>query len=271
MVEALGGFDPKATYDAASRAYEDASRDYWQYLSTRTVDRVQLRAGERVLDVPCGTGPSLVAAAERVGPTGRVVGVDYADQMLAIAREKVRSLRLDNVEIHIGDMTSIAPPDEPFDAVVCVLGVFFADDMPGLIRSFRELVRSPGGRIAVTVFGEQVFEPMRDVFIEAVRELDSELEVVQPWQRTQTASLLRGIFEDAGISDVTIETDDDKLALPSAEEWWRIVMGSGLRRTVAALGEEKSAAVRRRCDAHIEEHGVNELVMRSRYAVAVLP
>lgn len=270
MVEALGGFDPKATYDAASRAYEDASRDYWQYLSTRTVDRVQLGPGERVLDVPCGTGPSLVAAAERVGPTGLVVGVDYADQMLAIAREKVRSLHLDNVEIHIGDMTSIEPPDEPFDAVVCVLGVFFVEDMPGLVRSFCELVRSPGGRIAVTVFGEQVFAPVRDVFAEAVRDVAPELEVVQPWRRTQDASVLRGIFEDAGISDATIVTDDDNLALPSADDWWRIVMGSGLRRTVTALGEEKSAVVRRRCDAYIEEQGVNELVMRSRYAVAVL-
>jgi cyclopropane fatty-acyl-phospholipid synthase-like methyltransferase len=55
VVDSLGDFDPKQTYDEASRDYEDASRQFWQYLSTRTVDRLSLRPGERVLDVPCGT------------------------------------------------------------------------------------------------------------------------------------------------------------------------------------------------------------------------
>ena len=47
-------------------------------------------------------------------------------------------------------------------------------------------------------------------------------------------------------------------------------MGSGLRRTVAALGEEKAVVVCRRCDAYVEEQGVDHLLIRSRYAVAVL-
>lgn len=195
MVEALGGFDPKATYDAASSEYEEASRDYWQYLSTRTVDRLRLRPGERVLDMPCGTGASLIAAADRVGPAGRVVGIDYAEQMLAIARDKVRARRLDNVEIHAGDMTAIRRPDEPYDAVSCVLGIFFVDDMAGLVRSFRNLVRPGIGRVAVTVFGERFFDPMRDVFVEAVAQAAPGLAVVQPWRRTEDAAVLRAIFE----------------------------------------------------------------------------
>lgn len=269
MAEALGDFDPKATYDDASRAYEDASRDFWQYLSLRTVERLRLQPGERVLDVPCGTGPSLIAAAERVGPTGCAVGLDYAERMVAIAREKVRARGLGSVEIHVGDMTAIAPPDEPYDAVVCVLGIFFVDDMRALVRSLHELVRPRGGRLAVTVFGERFFDPLREVFVEAVGAVAPGLEVVQPWRRTEEPSVLRGIFDDAGVGGVTIETDDDTLPLPSADDWWRIVMGSGLRRTVAALGDDRAAQVRARCDAYIEDHGVDEVVTRSRYAVVV--
>ena len=268
MVDALAGFDPKATYDDASREYEDASRTYWQFLSTRTVDRLHLKPGNRVLDVPCGTGPSLIAAAERVGPSGRVVGLDYAEQMLAIARQKVLGKGLGNVEVHVGDMTAVSRPEEPYDAVVCVLGVFFVDDMPALVRSFYELVRRGTGRVAVTVFGERFVDPLRGVFVEAVREVAPGLEVVQPWRRTEQESVLRGIFHQAGVGEVTIETDDDTVPLASAGDWWRIVMGSALRRAVVDLGPELAAEVRARCDEFIRREGVTDLVTRSRYAVA---
>jgi ubiquinone/menaquinone biosynthesis C-methylase UbiE len=268
LAEALGGFDAKSTYDDASRDYEDASRDFWQYLSIRTVDRLGLRAGERVLDVPCGSGPSLVLAAERVGPSGRVVGIDYAEQMVAIAREKVGSSGLGNVELHVRDMTALETPSEPFDAVLCSLGLFFAEDMAALIRSFFGLVRPGSGRVAVTVFGEYVFDPMREAFVDAVREVDPGVEVLQPWRRTEDASVLRTVFRDAGVDDDVIETDEDRLPLRSPDDWWRIVMGSGFRRTVVALGEPAAMEVRARCDAYILDHGIDAIVNRSHSAVA---
>lgn len=269
MVEALGGFDPQATYDEASRAYEDASRDYWQYLSRRTVDRLRLRPGEHVLDVPCGTGPSLVPAAEQVGPTGRVVGIDYAAQMLAIAQEKVQARGLAHVELRLGDMTAIPAPERPFDAVVCVLGIFFVDDMPGLARSLYGLVRPDGGRLGVGVFGERFFEPMREVFLDAVATVAPGVHVVQPWCRVETAAVLERIFEDAGIADVVVEEYEDTLPLPSADDWWRIVMGSGFRRTIGLLDAEQVAEVRGRCAAAIARQEIGQVVSRTRTALAV--
>ena len=269
MVDALGGFDPKATYDDASRDYEDASRDYWQYLSVRSVDRLALRPGDRVLDVPCGTGHALVAAAERVGPSGRVVGLDYAVQMLEIAREKVQAGGLANVDVGVGDMTAIRPPEVPYDAVICVLGIFFVDDMPGLVRSFHGLVRPGGGRVAVTVFGERFVDPLRQVFVEAVAEVAPGLDVVQPWTRTADESVLRRVFHEAGVGEVVIETHDDSFPSRSSDDWWRIVMGSALRRTVTALGPELARQVRARCDAAIRDQHIDQVVTRSRYAVLV--
>ena len=89
MSDPLRGFDPKGTYDAASLDYEQASREFWEQLSSRTVALASPRPGDSVVDIPCGTGPSVVAAARAVGPGGRVLGIDYADQMLAIAQEKI--------------------------------------------------------------------------------------------------------------------------------------------------------------------------------------
>jgi hypothetical protein len=63
MQEALGGFDATTTYSAAAEDYARASRNYWQLLSTRTVDRLPLRPGQHVLDAACGTAPATIAAA----------------------------------------------------------------------------------------------------------------------------------------------------------------------------------------------------------------
>ncbi|HVW34183.1 MAG TPA: methyltransferase domain-containing protein [Acidimicrobiia bacterium] len=268
LSEALEGFDARSTYDEASRDYEDASRDFWQYISLRTVDRLGLVAGERVLDVPCGSGASVVLAAQQVSPGGAVEGVDYAEQMIAIAREKTAAAGLANVRLSVADMTTLDRSNlEPFDSMICALGLFFADDMPGLLRSLFGLLRR-GGRIAVSVFGEHVFDPMRQVFVETVGELAPDVEVLQPWRRTEKLPVLRTVFEAAGISDVAVVTEDDRLPLRSPGDWWRIVMGSGFRRTVAALDDPAVAELRRRCEAHIADHGIDHIVNRTHYAVA---
>jgi len=270
MAEALGGFDPKSIYDEASRDYESAARDFWQYISIRTVDMLDLKPGDRVLDVPCGSGASLVVAGQRVGPSGRVVGVDYAEQMVAVAEEKVRADGLTNVELSVGDMTRLDELKlEPFDAVVCSLGLFFADDMAALAGSLFELVRRGGGRLGLAVFGDHVFDPMRQVFVEIVGDLVPHVEVLQPWRRTEDPSVLSSILETAGIEPVTIETHDDHLPLHSPDHWWRIVMGSGFRRTVAVLDEPTASELRRRCDAYVRDHGVDQIISRTHYALIV--
>jgi ubiquinone/menaquinone biosynthesis C-methylase UbiE len=264
----LGDFDPRATYDDASRDYEEASRDYWQYISLRAVERLNPSAGERVLDVPCGSGPSVVIAAQRVGPSGHVAGIDYAEQMVAIAREKAASVGLGNVQLSVADMTTLDESQfDPFDVIVCSLGLFFAEDMVGLLQSLFRLVR-PGGRLGVAVFGEQVFDPLRQVFVRTVEELAPDVEVLQPWRRTEDVSVFRGLFEAAGIAEVVITTDDDRLRLRSPDDWWRIVMGSGFRRTVAALDEPSVYELRKRCEAHIVDHDIAAIVNRTHYALA---
>ena len=266
MADELSGFDAKLTYDAAAEAYEDASRDYWQYLSRRTVARLGLKPGDAVLDVACGTGPGILEAAPAVGESGRVLGVDYAEQMLAIAREKVARLGLGNVELRAADITALELEEGSFDAVLSVLGIFFFDDMRGFLESLWRWTR-PGGRLAITVLGTRFFDPLRDVFVEAVRQVRADVEVVEPWRRTDDPAVLERLFDEIGV-DVSIETEDERLPLPSPGDWWRIVMGSGLRRTIMSLAPEEAAEVRARCDRFVEEHPVREVVLRGHYAVA---
>jgi hypothetical protein len=66
---------------------------------------------------------------------------------------------------------------------------------------------------------------------------------------------------------VEIETEDEPLPFHGGDDWWRIVMGSGLRPTAVKLGDD-AAEVRARCDRFAEEHRVDEVVLQAHYALA---
>lgn len=268
MGEALGDFDAEQTYGSAAQDYDDASHAFWQYVAMRSVGRLDLQPGERVLDVPCGTGSSLVAAARAVGPDGRVTGIDYASGMVAIARRRAAESGLATIDVRRGDMVAMARPAVPFDAVLCALGVFFVDDMSGLVRSLVTLVRPGTGRLLVSVFGEEFFEPLRTVFVDAVASVAPTVDVIEPWRRTEQEATLRLLFAHADVDDVTVITDEDHLPLAGPSDWWRLVMGSGLRHTVQSLGDAAAAEVRARCEAEIIARGITHLTATTRYAAA---
>jgi SAM-dependent methyltransferase len=269
MSDPLRGFDPKGTYDAASLDYERGSRDFWEQISSRTVALASPVPSESVLDVACGTGPSVVAAARAVGPDGHVLGIDYADQMLAIAQEKVTVAGLANVELRAGDMTDLELSPTSFDVVLCVLGLFFVDDMPGLVRSLWELLR-PGGRLAITVLGDLFFAPMLDVFVDAVHAERPGFDVVEPWRRTEDLGTLGTIMTDAGVPASEIYSEVDALPVEPGD-WWRIVLGTGLRRTATALDPTEAERVRGRCERFMREHDVRHVELASHYIIAARP
>src|SRR3954463_1439852 len=76
------------TYNAAADHFDDGPLAFWDRYGRRTIDRLSLAPGASVLDVGCGSGASAVPAAIRVGPQGRVIGIDLAERLLAIARSK---------------------------------------------------------------------------------------------------------------------------------------------------------------------------------------
>jgi len=78
---------------------------------------------------------------------------------------------LGNVEFRHGDATRTGLPDDGFDAVVCVFGVFFAPDMPAFTAEMWRLVR-PGGVLAITTWGPGLFEPANTQFWESVGEVE---------------------------------------------------------------------------------------------------
>ena len=115
-----------------------------QTIAERLVEAVELRAGQRLLDVACGQGNVAIAGARRFA---EATGVDYAPNLLAQGRERAAAEHL-SVTFTEGDAERLPFPDEAFDATLSTVGVMFAPDQQ---RAADELVRvtRAGGKIAL--------------------------------------------------------------------------------------------------------------------------
>jgi hypothetical protein len=87
-------------YNLASSGYDRSALRFFRLVASRVVELADVQRDQRVLDVATGTEAAALAAARRVGPTGRVTGVDITAEMLAQARRNVTAADLSNVELH---------------------------------------------------------------------------------------------------------------------------------------------------------------------------
>lgn len=117
-------------------------------LRIQTVERLALRPGDQVLDIGCGTGLNLPLLVEAVGPTGRVVALDYSCGMLEQARARVREHGWENVELVQGDAATLEGVSGPFDGVMSTWALGIVGDLPSALTRAVEVLK-PGGRLAI--------------------------------------------------------------------------------------------------------------------------
>ena len=205
------------------------------------IETARLQAGERVLDVACGTGVVTRLAAERVGSSGAVAGLDVHPGMLAAARASTPSGM--SINWYEASAEAMPLPDGSFDVVLCQMGLQFMPNKPAALREMRRVL-DRGGRLYVNVPGPKPamfgiltealarhIGPQAGAFGDAVFSLHG-------------VDALTKLLAEAGFRDIDVKARPKPLRLPAPADFlWQYVYSTPLAEPVSKAGAEQRTAL----------------------------
>ena len=232
----------KATFDLVASGYDNPSQRYFPFCADRMVHKLELKPGEKVLDIATGTGMAAIAAAQHILPEGRVHAIDIAKNMISKAQFNANKHALDNVNFQLMDATNLEFRANYFDVITCAFGLFFLPDIPAALSQWLRVLK-PGGRLIFTSFTAQAFQPFTDLFRAHVEQLGISFPVAT-WQRLAEPQLCQQLMTQAGFTATTCDVEQMGYHLQSENDWWEILWNSGFRGIVNQLSAEQQAQIR---------------------------
>jgi SAM-dependent methyltransferase len=229
--------------NAAERYERDLVPAMFADWAPRLVDVAQVRSGERVLDVACGTGVVTRTAAGRVGEAGSVVGLDINAAMLDVARGAA-SVHGSGVEWCEASVLAMPLPDAAFDVVLCQQGLQQFPDRPAALAEIYRVLR-PDGRLAASVWADLEQNPG---FTALVGALERHVGVAAANNRRAPFALgdagkVERLVRAAGFSDVSARTMVGTARFPSPASFVEAQLAASPLSTLGAITDETVAAV----------------------------
>lgn len=189
--------------------YEDQLDAAMAPILDLVIDRAALQHGDRVLDIGCGTGASLIAAARQVGPNGRVLGLDISQPFLDRAAERAKTAGFTHIETRCADAQTASFTDPPFDALISRFGVmFFADPQAAFANMARTL--RPAARMTFAAWSGLAQNPWFRLPAEAAQRILGPSPPAEPDAPGplgfQNAERVQRLLRAAGLKNVRCET-----------------------------------------------------------------
>ena len=215
MEDALQRRVQRYGWDKASAYYETSWQQQLKPAHDALFAFAKIQAGEKILDVACGTGLITFRALEASGAEGYVMGTDLSDKMVEISAKAVVENTLHNVAFERMDAEELKLPDEEFNVALCALGLMY---VPTPVNALKEMHRvlKQGGRCIAAVWGKRNSCGWAEIFEIIDRRVASE--VCPMFFNLGNEAVLERSFEIAGFSKISIERISTILQYDSADE-----------------------------------------------------
>ncbi|MEH1848570.1 MAG: class I SAM-dependent methyltransferase [Nostoc sp.] len=231
--EAFKQFE-REKFSLVAQGYDQAIAQVTSQVDQAILDAVEAGYGKQLLDVACGTGWLSAAAVSR---QAIVTGLDYADDMVAIAR-----LRCPEAEFQIGDAENLPFESSRFDAVVCSLGILhFPNPERVIASSFRVL--KPGGRYAFTCWTPPERNPFMNLILGSVQtygNMEIDLPPGPPLFRFGETAECKRVLSSGGFTSVSITELPMKWTFSTPQDVMpRIVVSTARLGSILAMQTEE--------------------------------
>ena len=196
------------------------------FLNHRLVADARVRSGMRVLDLGSGTGYPALLAAQTVGATGSITGIDLAEQMLDAARRKAASLELSNTTFRTGDVTTLPFEAASFDAVTTRFCLMFLPEIPKAVAEIARILK-PNTWLAAAVWSAPDKNPYLKIPIDIIKQF---IEIPPPDPtapgifRLATPGELAGMLQQAGLTDIAEQEFLGDVRFAAADEYFSSLM-----------------------------------------------
>lgn len=265
----------QGVFDRAAGTYTSVGPGYFNYFGERLIDLLKIKQGDSVLDIASGRGASLFPAADVVGNSGKVTGVDFCEGMVHETRTVIKSKGYGNIELLQMDAENLNFDQSVFDIAACGLSVQFFTDYKMAVNEIYRVLK-PGGKVGISTWKRKESKP--GVIARTVPKylpVNGQNAPPPPSNRPDFGDeqFLEDMLSQAGFKNIKIINERRMFFYKDFEEFWKEQWSHGGRATFEMIEKQGAERLERfkaeLFEEFIKDYGHDEIPFDANVLIAI--